>query len=59
MPASKEKALDPLKDLLGDVLSRLEALEQAAGVAPPPAASAAAAAPAAGATGKACVRAKV
>ena len=31
----KEKALDPLKELLGDVLHRLEALEAAAGVSPP------------------------
>lgn len=36
---AKEKALEPLKDLLVDVLSRLEALEAKAGVTPPPAAT--------------------
>lgn len=33
-PVVKEKALDPLKDLLGDVLHRLEVLEAKAGVTP-------------------------
>lgn len=42
LPPHGSKAVEPLRDLLGDVLTRLEALEAKAGLASTPSAAAAA-----------------